>query len=80
MRFSHLNFLDEWGILAQKIYNASAIFHQFSKVKNVGWSQQPSNLGQLVTGETQCTPTQQNPTLPAHYIQENVRLELQSFS
>ena len=39
-----------WGILAQKMYNAHAIFHD---AKNVGQSQQPSILGQLVTGEPQ---------------------------
>ena len=31
-----------WGILAKKIYDAYAIFRQFSDIKNGGWSQQPS--------------------------------------
>ena len=31
--FFHLNFLNALGILAQQIYNAHAIFHQFSEVK-----------------------------------------------
>ena len=48
--FFHLNFL-----IAQKIYNAHAIFRQFSDVKNGGRSQQPSVLCQLVTGESQRT-------------------------
>ena len=43
------------GILTQKIYNAPAIFRQFSDVKNGGRSQQPSILCQLVTGEFQRT-------------------------
>ena len=43
------------GILAQKIYNVCAIFCQFSNVKNGGRSQQPSILGQMVTGEPYCT-------------------------
>ena len=43
------------GILAQKIYNVRAIFHQFSDVKNEGQSQQTSFLCQLVTGEPQRT-------------------------
>ena len=55
MRFFHLNFLNAWGILAQKIYNAHAIFRQFSDVKNGGWSQQLSVLCNVVTGESQCT-------------------------
>ena len=55
MRFFHLNFLNARGILAQKIYNAHAIFRQFSDVKNGGRSQQPSVFCQLVTGESQCT-------------------------
>ena len=54
MCFFHLNFLYAQGILTQKIYNARAIFRQFSDVKNDG-SQQPNILGQLVTGEPQCT-------------------------
>ena len=45
MCFFHLNFLNAWGILAQKIYNAHAIFHQFSDFKNGGQSQQTSILG-----------------------------------
>ena len=55
MHFFHLNYLNAQGILAQKIYNALANFHQFSDVKNGRCSQQPSILGQLVTGEPQCT-------------------------
>ena len=51
MRFFHVNFLNAKGILAQKIYNACAISRQFSDVKNGGQSQQPSVLGQMVTGE-----------------------------
>ena len=53
--FFHLNFLIARGIFAQKIYNAHAIFRQFSDVKNGGRSQQPSVLCQLVTGESQRT-------------------------
>ena len=41
------------SILAQKIYNACAIFREFSDVENGEQSQQPSVLGQLV--EPQCT-------------------------
>ena len=55
MHFFHLNYLNAQGILAQKIYSARAIFHQFSDVKNGGRSQQPSVLGQLVTSEPQYT-------------------------
>ena len=55
MRFFHLNFLNVQGILAQKIYNAHAIFCQFSVTKDGEWSQQPSILCQLVTSESQCT-------------------------
>ena len=55
MRFFHPNFLNARVILAQKIYNACTIFHQFSDVKNGGQSQQPSILGQLVTSEPQRT-------------------------
>ena len=55
MHFFHQNFLNARGILAQKTYNAHAIFCQFSDVKNGGRSQQPSVLGQLVTGEPQRT-------------------------
>ena len=55
MRFFHLNFLNTRGILAQKIYNVRAIFYQFSDVKNMGQSQQPTILGQLVTGKPQRT-------------------------
>ena len=55
MRFFHLNVLNVQGILAQKIYNPPNIFHQFSDVKNWGWSQQLSILYQLVTGESQRT-------------------------
>ena len=36
MCFFQLNFLNVQGILAQKIYNACAIFHQFSDAKNGG--------------------------------------------
>ena len=53
MRFSHLNFLNARSILAKKIYNAHSIFCQFSDIKNVGRSQQPRVLGQLVTSEPQ---------------------------
>ena len=53
MHFFHLTFLNAQGILAQKIYNAHAIFCQFSDFKNWGRSQQPSVLGQLITGEPQ---------------------------
>ena len=42
-------------ILAQKIYNRPAIFFQFSDFKDGGRSQMPSVLGQLVSGEPQCT-------------------------
>ena len=55
--FFHLNFLNAWGILAKKIYNVHTIFCQFSDAKNRGRSQQPRVLGQLVTGEPQCTRT-----------------------
>ena len=55
MRFFDLNFLNAQGILAQKIYNAHTIFREFSSIKNEGWSQQPSTLDQLVTGEPQPT-------------------------
>ena len=41
------------GILAPKIYDAGAIFCQFSDIENGGQSQQPSILGQLVSGEPQ---------------------------
>ena len=51
----HLNFLNVQGILAQKLYDANTIFRQFSDIKNGGWSQQPSVLGQIVTGEPQHT-------------------------
>ena len=53
MHFFQLNFANVRGILAQNIYNPHAIFHQFSDAKNGGQSQQPSILGQLVTGEPQ---------------------------
>ena len=46
--FFHLNFLNARGILAQKIYNASAIFRQSSDVKNWWRPQRPSVIGQLV--------------------------------
>ena len=49
--FFDLNFFNAQGILAPKIYNAHTIFRQFSSIKNEGRSQQPSALGQLVTGE-----------------------------
>ena len=55
MYFFHLNLLNAWGILAQKIYNAYAVFYQFSDVKNKGWSQQPNVLCQFVTDESQGT-------------------------
>ena len=44
MCFFHLNFLNVRGTLAQKIYNAHAIFLQFSEVINGGRSQQPDDL------------------------------------
>ena len=47
MHFFHL------GILAQGIYNAHTMFHQFSDITNGGKSQQPSVLSQLVTSESQ---------------------------
>ena len=53
MHYFHLNFLNARGTLAQKIYNAYAIFYQFSKVKNGGRSQQASILCQLITDESQ---------------------------
>ena len=53
--FFQPNFLIVQGILVQKIYNAHAIFCQFSNIKNGGQSKQPSVLGQLVTGELQRT-------------------------
>ena len=55
MHFFHLNFLNARGILTQKIYNARAIFRQFSDINNGGQGQQPSVLAQLVTGEPQHT-------------------------
>ena len=55
MHFFDINFLNIQGILAQKIYNAHTIFRQFSNIKNERRSQQPSALGQLVTGESQPT-------------------------
>ena len=55
MRFFDRHFLNAQGILAQKIYNAHTTFRQFSTIKNEGRSQQPSALGQLVTGEPQPT-------------------------
>ena len=64
--FFCLNFQNVRDILAQEIYIACAFFNQFSDIKNKGRSQQPSILGHLVTGEPQCTPTQQTPTLQAH--------------
>ena len=51
--FFHLNFLNAQGILAQRIYDACTIFRQFSDVKSGGQSQQPSILGQLVSGKPQ---------------------------
>ena len=53
--FFHLNFLNMRGILAQKTHNACNIFHQFSDIKHGERFKQPSILGQLVTGEPQCT-------------------------
>ena len=55
MRFFHLNFLNAWGIFAQKIYNAHAIFCQFSDFKDGARSEELSVLCQLVTGESQRT-------------------------
>ena len=55
MCFFHLNFVNAQHILVEKSYNAHTIFCQFSDVKNGVWSQQPSVLGQLVTGEPQRT-------------------------
>ena len=55
MRFFDLNFLNVQGILAQEIYNAHTIFHEFSSIKYDGRCQQPSALDQLVTGEPQPT-------------------------
>ena len=49
--FFYLHFLNAQCILAQKMYNAHTIFCQFSNIKNEARSQQPSALGQLVTGE-----------------------------
>ena len=46
MRFFHLNFLNEQGTLAQKIYNVHTIFCQFFDVKNGGYFQQPSILAE----------------------------------
>ena len=43
------------GILAPNIYDAGAIFCQFSDIENGGQSQQHSIFGQLVSGEPQCT-------------------------
>ena len=34
--FFNLNFLNVQGVLAQKIYNAHALFCQFSDIKNRG--------------------------------------------
>ena len=36
MHFFHLNFLNEQGILAQKIYKVHTVFHQLSDIKNWG--------------------------------------------
>ena len=47
MHFFHLNILKELSILAQKIYNAHVIFHQFC-VKNGGKSQLPSACSPLL--------------------------------
>ena len=55
MRFFDLHFLNAQGILAQNTYNAHTIFRQFSNIKNEGRSQQPSAVGQLVTGEPKPT-------------------------
>ena len=52
MRFFHLHFLNARDILDHKIYNAHAIFCQFSDVKNGEQSQQLSVLCQLATGES----------------------------
>ena len=71
--FFHLNFLNVQGILAQKIYDAHAIFHHFSDVKNGGQSQQPSILCQLISGEPQhtkiCRPKESLSYLMQHYFQ-----------
>ena len=55
MRFFDLNLPNVQGILAEKICNVHTIFRQFSNIKNEGRSQQPSALGQLVTGDPQTT-------------------------
>ena len=55
MRFFDLNLLNAQGILAEKICNVHTIFRQFSNIKNEGRSQQPSAVGQLVTGEPKPT-------------------------
>ena len=55
MCFFHLNFLNVQGTSAQKLNNVLAISHQFSEDINGEWSQQPSILYQLVTGESQHT-------------------------
>ena len=48
MRFFHVKFLNAPGSLAQKnIYNACAIFRQFSDVQNGGRSQQPNVVGDI---------------------------------
>ena len=39
----------------ENLHNVCAIFRQFSDVKNEGCFQQPSILGQLVSGEPQRT-------------------------
>ena len=55
MCFFRRNFLNVRGILAQKIYNAHAIFRQFSDVINGGQCQHPSALCELITDESQHT-------------------------
>ena len=55
MRFFQLNLLNAQDILDQKIFDACANFCHLSDVKNGECFQQPSILGQLVTGETQRT-------------------------
>ena len=46
--FFYIKFLNARGILAQKIYNAYAIFCHFSDAINGGRSQKPSILCQLI--------------------------------
>ena len=51
----HLNFLNVWGILAQKIYNECAIFYSILWHSRMEQSQPPSLLGQLIFHELQHT-------------------------